>query len=103
MLTNRNLAFMPNLTTVLINEYFSHPCENAKLAASYAYGILIVGNLDYFLPPILDEISQNFRKQYLLLNSLREVVIFEKLLHFYKIIITEIFLNKIDDLLLDPV
>lgn len=45
-----------------------------KVAASCALGGVSVGSLDDFLPFLLKEISSQPRRQYLLLNSLKEVI-----------------------------
>jgi len=49
--------------------------EEIKSAASVALGCVAVGNLSHFLPDILSEINSNEKRQYLLLGSLREVIV----------------------------
>lgn len=44
------------------------------MAASCALGSVAVGSLNDYLPFLLKEISSQPRRQYLLLNSLKEVV-----------------------------
>ncbi|MCD9639896.1 Cullin-associated NEDD8-dissociated protein 1 [Datura stramonium] len=52
-----------------------HPFEEIKSAASYALGNIAVGNLPKYLPFILDKIDNQQKKQYLLLHSLKEVIV----------------------------
>ena len=58
----------------VILETFSSTSEEVKSAASYALGSIAVGNLPEYLPFILQEISSQPRRQYLLLHSLKEVI-----------------------------
>eukprot|EP01129_Flabellula_baltica_P013065 TRINITY_DN6005_c0_g1_i1.p1 TRINITY_DN6005_c0_g1~~TRINITY_DN6005_c0_g1_i1.p1 ORF type:complete len:1226 (-),score=318.13 TRINITY_DN6005_c0_g1_i1:9-3665(-) len=51
------------------------PVEENKSASSLAIGYLAVGNLQNFLPVILDQITNSPTRQYLLLGSLREVIV----------------------------
>lgn len=78
-----DLSVIEPLPTVLL-ETFSTPSEEVKGAASHALGAVCVGNLDYYLPFILQEIEAQPKKQYLLLHSLKEVSkreIIEKFYH----------------------
>lgn len=59
-------------TTVL--HFFSDASEEVKSASAFALGNLAVGNLNKFMPMILQEIKQQPKKQYLLLHSLKEVI-----------------------------
>ena len=43
------------------------------MSASYALGSVSAGNLQLYLPVILQEIEAKPRRQYLLLHSLKEV------------------------------
>ena len=52
---------------------FSSPTEEIRAAASYALGSVSAGNLQLYLPVILQEIEAKPRRQYLLLHSLKEV------------------------------
>lgn len=52
---------------------FSPPSEEVKSAASYALGSIAVGNLQQYLPFVLQEIETQPKRQYLLLHSLKEV------------------------------
>jgi cullin-associated NEDD8-dissociated protein 1 len=45
-----------------------------KSAASYALGSIAVGNLPEYLPFVLQEISSQPKRQYLLLHSLKEII-----------------------------
>ena len=64
---------IPNLTTV-ITAAFDSPCEEVKTAASFALGSIAVGNLQVYLPFVLQEIETKQKKQYLLLHSLKEII-----------------------------
>ncbi|GAB2283803.1 Cullin-associated NEDD8-dissociated protein 1 [Dionaea muscipula] len=59
----------------IIIESFQSPFEEIKSAASYALGNIAVGNLQKYLPFILDQIDNQQRRQYLLLHSLKEVIV----------------------------
>ncbi|KAG8364032.1 hypothetical protein BUALT_Bualt19G0084000 [Buddleja alternifolia] len=59
----------------IITESFQSPFEEIKSAASYALGKIAVGNLPKYLPFILDKIDNQQKKQYLLLHSLKEVIV----------------------------
>jgi cullin-associated NEDD8-dissociated protein 1 len=48
--------------------------EEIRAAASYALGSISVGNLSAFLPTILKDVQQS-KRQYLLLHSIREIII----------------------------
>ena len=52
---------------------FSSPTEETQAAFSYALGSVSAGNLQLYLPVILQEIEAKPRRQYLLLHSLKEV------------------------------
>ena len=51
----------------------SSPTEKIRAATSYALGSVSAGNLQLYLPVILQEIEAKPRRQYLLLHSLKEV------------------------------
>ncbi|KAB2612217.1 cullin-associated NEDD8-dissociated protein 1-like [Pyrus ussuriensis x Pyrus communis] len=59
----------------IVIESFQSPFEEIKSAASYALGNIAVGNLLKYLPFILDQIDNQQKKQYLLLHSLKEVIV----------------------------
>ncbi|KAL3620764.1 Cullin-associated NEDD8-dissociated protein 1 [Castilleja foliolosa] len=59
----------------IVIESFQSPFEEIKSAASYALGNIAVGNLSKYLPFILDKIGNQQKKQYLLLHSLKEVIV----------------------------
>jgi cullin-associated NEDD8-dissociated protein 1 len=52
----------------------SHESESVKWAASFALGNVAVGNLAKFVPVLLGMIGDSKGRQYLLLNSLKEVI-----------------------------
>ena len=52
---------------------FNHANEEVKSAASYALGNVALGNLEHYLPFVLQEIETQPKRQYLLLHSLKEV------------------------------
>ena len=55
---------------------FDTPIEELRSAASMSLGKVTTGNMDNFIPFILDHIKENNpKKQYLLLHSLKQVVI----------------------------
>ncbi|KAK1161488.1 cullin-associated NEDD8-dissociated protein 1-like [Acipenser oxyrinchus oxyrinchus] len=68
-----NLCGQKELKTVIL-EAFSSPNEEVKTAASYALGNICVGNLNEYLPFMLNEIGSQPKRQYLLLHSLKEVI-----------------------------
>ncbi|KAK9134133.1 hypothetical protein Syun_013463 [Stephania yunnanensis] len=59
----------------IVIESFQSPFEEIKSAASYALGNIAVGNLSKYLPFVLDQIDNQQKKQYLLLHSLKEVIV----------------------------
>ncbi|XP_077231558.1 cullin-associated NEDD8-dissociated protein 1-like [Tasmannia lanceolata] len=59
----------------IVIESFQSPFEEIKSAASYALGNIAVGDLSKYLPFILDQIDNQQKKQYLLLHSLKEVIV----------------------------
>jgi len=52
-----------------------HSSEDVKSAASVAFGCVACGNLAKFLPEILEEVQSHPTRKYLLLGSLREVIV----------------------------
>ncbi|CAI2352540.1 unnamed protein product [Caenorhabditis sp. 36 PRJEB53466] len=56
---------------------FNYPSEELKAAAAQALGALAVGNLNVYLPFILEQIRVQPKKQYLLLHALKEVIVWE--------------------------
>lgn len=54
---------------------FESSSEETKSAASVAFGCIAVGNMAKFLPEILSEIESHPKRKYLLLGSLREVIV----------------------------
>eukprot|EP01114_Cavostelium_apophysatum_P003685 TRINITY_DN1379_c0_g1_i2.p1 TRINITY_DN1379_c0_g1~~TRINITY_DN1379_c0_g1_i2.p1 ORF type:complete len:1235 (-),score=414.71 TRINITY_DN1379_c0_g1_i2:42-3746(-) len=51
------------------------PNEETRQAASFALGNVAVGSLQKYLPQMLEEIKKNPKIKYLLLHSLREVIV----------------------------
>ncbi|XVF26381.1 hypothetical protein REPUB_Repub14bG0010900 [Reevesia pubescens] len=70
----KDLSSHAYIETIII-ESFQSPFEEIKSAASYALGNIAVGNLSKYLPFILDQIDNQQKKQYLLLHSLKEVIV----------------------------
>ncbi|XP_030071478.1 cullin-associated NEDD8-dissociated protein 1 [Microcaecilia unicolor] len=58
----------------VILDAFTSPSEEVKSAASYALGSISVGNLPEYLPFVLQEITSQPKRQYLLLHSLKEII-----------------------------
>lgn len=58
----------------LLMDAFSSPSEDVKSSASFALGSIAVGNLQEYLPFILEEIENRNKRQYLLLHSLKEII-----------------------------
>nr|XP_009762524.1 PREDICTED: cullin-associated NEDD8-dissociated protein 1 [Nicotiana sylvestris]XP_009762525.1 PREDICTED: cullin-associated NEDD8-dissociated protein 1 [Nicotiana sylvestris] len=70
----KDLSSHAHIENIVI-ESFQSPFEEIKSAASYALGNIAVGNLPKYLPFILDKIDNQQKKQYLLLHSLKEVIV----------------------------
>ncbi|CAL9008989.1 unnamed protein product [Prunus brigantina] len=70
----KDLSSHDHIENIVI-ESFQSPFEEIKSAASYALGNIAVGNLLKYLPFILDQIDNQQKKQYLLLHSLKEVIV----------------------------
>lgn len=70
----KDLSYHDHIENIVI-ESFQSPFEEIKSAASYALGNIAVGNLPKYLPFILDKIDNQQKKQYLLLHSLKEVIV----------------------------
>ncbi|KAG7278589.1 hypothetical protein CRUP_013331 [Coryphaenoides rupestris] len=68
-----DLSSQPELKTVILDAFCS-TSEEVKSAASYALGSIAVGNLPEYLPFVLQEISSQPKRQYLLLHSLKEII-----------------------------
>lgn len=62
-----------NKLEVTVTEAFHAPSEELKAAAAYALGSIAVGNLDKYLPYLLEQITSQPKLQYFLLSSLKEV------------------------------
>ncbi|KAM0040565.1 putative TATA-binding protein interacting (TIP20) [Helianthus debilis subsp. tardiflorus] len=70
----KDLSSHAHIENIVI-ESFQSPFEEIKSAASYALGNIAVGNLPKYLPFILNQIDNQQKKQYLLLHSLKEVIV----------------------------
>jgi cullin-associated NEDD8-dissociated protein 1 len=73
---NRELSNHAELELVIFDSFLS-PIEEVKSAASYALGYLSLGNLQKYIPFILHEIDTNSKRQYLLFNSLKEIISYQ--------------------------
>lgn len=69
-----DLSSNPEIKQALLS-CFESSSEDIKSAASVAFGGLAVGNLEKYLPEILAEVNSQPKRQYLLLGSLREVIV----------------------------
>ena len=69
----RDLSKVNGLKNVIIDS-FNHNNEEVKSAASYALGNISLGNLDSYVPFVLQEIESQPKRQYLLLHSLKEII-----------------------------
>ncbi|VDO37466.1 unnamed protein product [Onchocerca flexuosa] len=67
--------FSPKPEELLVNA-FNTTSEEMKTAASYALGRLALGNLEKYLPFLLEQINSQPKRQYLLLHALKEVQLF---------------------------
>jgi len=67
-----NTSLLPVVTSA-----FESTSEEIKQAASFALGNISVGNLTKYLPFVLNEIKTQPKRQYLLLHSLREIIVRE--------------------------
>ncbi|KAL8237397.1 hypothetical protein R6Q59_018478 [Mikania micrantha] len=70
----KDLSSHAHVENIVIGS-FQSPFEEIKSAASYALGNIAVGNLPKYLPFILNQIDNQQKKQYLLLHSLKEVIV----------------------------
>lgn len=68
-----DLGSVSELLDVIL-QAFNSSSEDVKSAGSYALGCAAVGNMNRFLPVILQEIETRNKRQYLILQSLREVI-----------------------------
>lgn len=79
MLTIGEIGKAVDLTSIselkeLIIESFHSSSEEVKSAASFALGSISVGNLEAYLPFVLQQIAGRDKRQYLLLHSLKEII-----------------------------
>lgn len=68
-----DLSSVDKLKDLLISALGS-ASEEVKSSASFALGSISVGNLEVYLPFVLEEIEKRDKKQYLLLHSLKEII-----------------------------
>jgi cullin-associated NEDD8-dissociated protein 1 len=54
---------------------FDSPNEETRQAASYALGNVAVGSLEKYLPQVLEEIKKSPKTKYLLMHSLKEIIV----------------------------
>ena len=57
-----------------IFETFNCESESVKWAASYALGNIAIGNMNKYVPALISMINKHSDRQYLLLNSLKEII-----------------------------
>jgi cullin-associated NEDD8-dissociated protein 1 len=69
----QDLSGIPDLQQILLSG-FESAAEDTKLSAAYALGHIAVGNMSMFLPMLLQS-SASSKHQYLLLVSLKELVV----------------------------
>eukprot|EP00484_Ammonia_sp_Unknown_P008564 CAMPEP_0197075724 /NCGR_PEP_ID=MMETSP1384-20130603/211754_1 /TAXON_ID=29189 /ORGANISM="Ammonia sp." /LENGTH=1301 /DNA_ID=CAMNT_0042514573 /DNA_START=883 /DNA_END=4788 /DNA_ORIENTATION=- len=62
-----------NLENKIFNA-FTCESESVKWAASFALGNIAIGNMDKYVPSLIDMINKHADRQYLLLNSLKEII-----------------------------
>jgi cullin-associated NEDD8-dissociated protein 1 len=70
-----DLSGNKEVKSVIFNSMEASTSEDIRTAASIALGNVAIGSLEKFLPEILSEIKKNPKKKYLLLGSLREVIV----------------------------
>lgn len=69
-----DISATPELKGIILSS-LDAPSEEIKTAASVALGCMAVGNMTKVLPDILSDIEEHPKRQYLLLGSLREVIV----------------------------
>ena len=60
---------------IKVSKSFEDQSEEVKSAAAFALGNLALGNLSKVVPYILEELSEKEERRYLLLQSLREIIV----------------------------
>eukprot|EP00817_Percolomonadidae_sp_ATCC50343_P006611 CAMPEP_0117427284 /NCGR_PEP_ID=MMETSP0758-20121206/7167_1 /TAXON_ID=63605 /ORGANISM="Percolomonas cosmopolitus, Strain AE-1 (ATCC 50343)" /LENGTH=1173 /DNA_ID=CAMNT_0005212837 /DNA_START=60 /DNA_END=3578 /DNA_ORIENTATION=- len=58
-----------------IRSQFDNSKQDVRIAASYAFGNLSIGNLDHFLPIIVEDIPNKPSHRFLLIHSLKEIIV----------------------------
>lgn len=69
-----DLSSVKNLQGIILST-FEGGAEETKTAAAYSLGHMAVGNMEMYLPGILDAFEKSVKHQYLLLSSLKEVIV----------------------------
>ncbi|CAM9481770.1 unnamed protein product, partial [Ectocarpus sp. 8 AP-2014] len=69
-----DLSRVKNLQGIILGR-FEGGNEETKTAAAYSLGHVAVGNMAMYLPGILDAFEKSVKHQYLLLSSLKEVIV----------------------------
>jgi len=62
------------LETKIFKCMVSIDSESVKYSASYALGNIAIGNMKKYVPSLMEMINNNSDRQYLLLNSLKEII-----------------------------
>eukprot|EP01135_Chromosphaera_perkinsii_P001602 Nk52_evm72s207 gene=Nk52_evmTU72s207 len=68
-----DLSSYTNIQEVLMGSFKSNS-EDVKSAASFAFGNICVGNLEYYVPKLVEQIKNHGKEQYLLLHALKETI-----------------------------
>lgn len=71
-----DLSYIPHLDVEILKA-FENPFESVRFAASISFGCLVSGNIQAYLPVLLDCLSkadENSDRFYLLLNSVKELI-----------------------------
>lgn len=74
-----------NMITEAFLDVFAGDDDDLKMAAATALGKLTLGNLDVFLPFLLQKIHDDSRIQYLMLQALKEVRVNERVITFKRL------------------
>ncbi|CAM9970460.1 unnamed protein product [Ascophyllum nodosum] len=69
-----DLSSVKNLQEIILRR-FEGGSEETKTAAAYSLGHVCVGNMKMYLPGILSAFMKSVKHQYLLLSSLKEVIV----------------------------
>ena len=69
-----DLSIQGDIENKIYRGFGSDKSESVKWAASYALGNIAVGNMNKYVKVLLKLINDNPDRQYLLLNSLKEII-----------------------------